>query len=111
MKKLITIVLLATAGTAHAGGWEHLNNNVESCKSYAALGDLYYRMAQQGKRPTRRYPPYAEPMRQHIEDEIYGHTDAYDQTSARTWAASYCLDHVDAVIHEGQRTGQLPQSD
>ncbi|MDR5741546.1 hypothetical protein QCE73_00085 [Caballeronia sp. LZ029] len=66
-------------------------------------------MALQGRRPKLHDPAWSEGMRQHIEDEIYSNTAAYDREKAARWAISYCLDHIDAAIHQAQRDGELPQ--
>lgn len=106
---MVATLLIAAVGLAHAGRWEQVNNKVETCSMYGKTGDLYYRMAMQGKRPTMHDEGWAEGMRQHIEDEIYANPTAYDRDSAARWAFSYCMDHVDAMIHQAQRDGELPQ--
>lgn len=104
MKKTIFLMLMAMAGAAHAGYYEEYNNKLNTCAAYGDTGDLYYRMALQGKRPTLRNSDAAEPVRQHIEDEIYGHTEQYDRYSARSMAASYCMDHIDRYAREAHLT-------
>ncbi|SAL19064.1 hypothetical protein AWB73_01127 [Caballeronia turbans] len=108
--RVLVAGLLMAAGLAHARDWEQANNKVETCLMYGRMGDLYYRMALDGKRPTMHDEAAAlEAVRQHIEDEIYSNTAAYDREKAARWAISYCLDHIDAAIHQAQRDGDLPQ--
>jgi hypothetical protein len=110
MKKTMIAALLATAaGVCHAGGWENYEARASSCELYGKTGDLYYRMALQGKKPTGHDPAWSEPMRQHIEDVIYANPTAYDRDSAARWAFSYCMDNWLAMVHQAQRDGTLPQ--
>jgi uncharacterized lipoprotein YmbA len=102
MKKWGMMLLLAVAGSAHAyseGSAEELTKRVRVCKVYADLGDLYYRMALQGKKPTAQKDDWAEPMRQHIEDEIFGNVASYDRQSAAEMAGTYCLDNIVRLSH------------
>jgi hypothetical protein len=108
MKKgIIAALLVAAAGAAHAGNWENFDARAGACENYAKTGDLYYRMALQGKKPSIKNPAWSEPLRQHIEDEIYANTVAYDRESAARWAFSYCMDHIVALYHQGQRDGTV----
>jgi hypothetical protein len=109
MKKVILAALLtAAAGLAHAGGgWENYDARASACDNYGKTGDLYYRMALQGKKPSIHNPAWSEPMRQHIEDEIYANTAAYDRESAGRWAFSYCMDNIVALYHQGERDGTI----
>jgi hypothetical protein len=108
MKKVMMgVLLMAAAGLAHAGEWENFDARASACENYGKTGDLYYRMALQGRKPTIHGPAWSEPMRQHIEDEIYANTVAYDRESAARWAFSYCMDNWLAMVHEAQRNGAL----
>jgi hypothetical protein len=66
-------------------------------------------MAVQGKKPSIHNPAWSEPLRQHIEDEIYANTAAYDRESAARWAFSYCMDNIVGLYHQGQRDGTITE--
>ena len=57
---------MALAGSAHAASFQNWNDKVETCAGHGDTADLYYRMSQQGQRPTRHDPAWSEPMPQHI---------------------------------------------
>jgi hypothetical protein len=107
MKKLILVALLAAAGSAHAfeeGSAEELNARVRMCKNYADLGALYYRMATVGgdRSQIAHKTGWSEPMRRHIENEIFDHTARYDQESAAQMGGLYCLDNAIRYLHGAQ---------
>jgi len=107
MKKLILVALLAAAGSAHAfeeGSAEELNARGRMCKHYADLGALYYRVASsKGDRSQIEHKTgWSEPMRRHIENEIFDHTDRYDLQSAAQMGGLYCLDNAVRYLHGAQ---------
>ncbi|MEX3694227.1 hypothetical protein AB3X91_37765 [Paraburkholderia sp. BR14263] len=102
----IAAVMLASSASALAYGesWSNVNNELETCKVYGQMGDLYWRMAEQGRRPTRHDEDWIEPVRQHIEDEIFDHHDAYSQESVASFAFAYCMDRVPPLIRARKAT-------
>ncbi|KVQ35810.1 hypothetical protein WK03_35690 [Burkholderia cepacia] len=108
MRKMIAVALLATSSSAFAlqpGNMVELNNQVETCKKFGNVGALYYRMSTQGKTPTLHMSKYTEPLRQAIENEIFGNASSYDEETAWKFGYSYCWDHIDSALRQMNADG------
>lgn len=100
----IAAVMMAGSALAYGESWSNVNNEIQTCKVYGQIGDLYWRMAEMGKRPTRHDEDWIEPVRQHIEDEIFDHHDDYTQDSAASFAFAYCMDRVPPLVRAHKAT-------
>lgn len=100
-------MLKVLAGGAHAASFQNWNNKVETCASFGDLADLYYRMNQQGKQPQKQFEPWLEPLRAHIQNEIFSLPEAYDRYTARSWAASHCMDNIEPMIRAAKASGHI----
>jgi hypothetical protein len=102
MKNLIAgLRLFVAASSAFAGQYEAVAAKVQACKNYADTADVYWQLQKEGKRPNPFNDQWMEPIRQHIEDEIYNNNQDYpDQQSARRMGAYYCMDHTDRLTRD-----------
>lgn len=101
------MLLLAVAGSAHAfeeGSAEELNARVRMCKHYVDAGARYYAMAASGApRPVEeRSNTWSEPMRQHIENDVFENVGTYTRQSAAETSGLYCLNNAMRYLHGAQ---------
>jgi hypothetical protein len=101
MRKVIAgMVLMTAAGSAFAyqTSREAIASMVTMCNDYADTGQLYVMLQEQGKTVT---PPeddgYLEPIRSHIQHEVFDTPGSYTQVSARGMGYGYCMDHLESL--------------